>query len=105
MPINGNCMQQKKFTESGNYISGSYFLINVPHSESHYVFDPVNSFLRFQVTNNYDKNLTFDHSADIFFEKIEVLHSSCVLEQISSYGTLSAFLRIVKEIKIHVVIH
>ena len=48
MPINGNCMQQKKFTESGNYISGSYFLINVPHSESHYVFDPMNSFLRFQ---------------------------------------------------------
>ena len=96
MPIDGNCMQMMSVTVpatgSGDYKSGSYFLINVPRSGSHYVFDPANSFLRFQVTNNSDKNLTFDHSADSFFEKIEVLRAGSVLEQISSYGTLSAFL-------------
>ena len=71
MPIDGNCMQMMSVTVpatgSGDYKSGSYFLINVPRSGSHYVFDPANSFLRFQVTNNSDKNLTFDHSADSFF--------------------------------------
>ena len=77
MPIDGNCMQQMSVTVpatgSGDYDSGSYFLINVPRCGPQHVFAPMNSYLRFKVTNNSDKNVTFDDSADSFIEKLKVL--------------------------------
>ena len=48
--------------------------------------------IRFKVINSSDKNIALDHSADTFIEKLEVLHAGNVLEQINSYGQLSAML-------------
>ena len=56
------------------------------------MFDPMNSYLRFKVTNPGNQACTPDHSADSFIEKVEVLHAGNVLEQINSYGVLSSML-------------
>ena len=96
MPIDGNCMQQISVTVpatgSGPYYPGGYFLINIARCGQQFVFDPMNSFLRFKVTNPGDQSCTPDHRADSFIEKLEVLHAGNVLEQINSYGVLSSML-------------
>ena len=55
MSLSGNCKQQiaiaQPITGSGSYTLGSYFIINIPCCAPDYVFDPMNSFLRFNVYN------------------------------------------------------
>ena len=55
MPLDGGCTQQiaiaQPITGSGSYTLGSYFIINIPRCGPEYVFDPMNSFLRFNVYN------------------------------------------------------
>ena len=96
MPIDGNCMQQMSVTVpatgSGPYYPGGYFLINIARCGQQFVFDPMNSYLQFKVTNPGNQACTPDHSVDSFIEKVEVLHAGNVLEQINSYGVLSSML-------------
>ena len=96
MPIDGNCQQEIAVcvpaTGSGDYYAGSYFLLNIPRTGPSHVYDPMNSFLRFNVTNMDNQILTPDHSADSFIQKVEVLHAGNVLETIDNYGVLSSML-------------
>ena len=97
MPLDGNCKQQiaiaQPITGSGSYTLGSYFIINIPRCGPEYVFDPMNSFLRFNVYNA-DRTgvLAWDHSVNSIIARLEVLHSGNVLETIDNYPQLSALL-------------
>ena len=97
MPLDGGCTQQiaiaQPITGSGSYTLGSYFIINIPRCGPEYVFDPMNSFLRFNVYNA-DRTgvLNWDHSVNSIIARLEVLHSGNVLETIDNYPQLSALL-------------
>ena len=53
----------------------------------------MNSFLRFQACNiDAEQTCVVNHSADMFIQKVEVLHAGNVLETIDNYGTLSAIM-------------
>ena len=97
MPIDGNCKQQIAIsvpsTGASSYYLGSYFMINIPRAGPDYVFDPMNSFLRFKASVVDQAGvLSIDHSANSFIQKLEVLHAGNVLETIDNYQQLSAIL-------------
>ena len=97
MPIDGNCRQQIAVsvpcTGAQSYNMGTYFMINLPVCGPDYCFDPMNSFLRFKATNNDAAGvLMLGHSADSFFQKLEVMHAGNLLECIDNYQQLSAML-------------
>ena len=97
MPIDGNCKQQIAIsvpsTGASSYYLGSYFMINIPRAGPDYVFDPMNSFLRFKATIvDAAGVLSIDHSANSFCQKCEILHAGNVLETIDNYQQLSAIL-------------
>ena len=67
MPIDVTCQQDISVsvpsTGSGDYYAGSYFIINIPRASPSHVFDPMNSFLRFQACNlDADKACVVNHS-------------------------------------------
>ena len=95
MPIDGNCRQQIAVsvpcTGAQSYNMGTYFMINLPVCGPDYCFDPMNSFLRFKATNiDAAGVLMLGHSADSFFQKLEVMHAGNLLECIDNYQQLSA---------------
>jgi len=97
MPIDGNCSQEFSIsvpsTGSGDYYAGSYFLINIPRASHSHVFDPMNSFLRFQACNlDAGQTCVVNHSAESFIQKVEILHAGNVLETIDNYATLGAIM-------------
>ena len=70
MPIDGNCKQQIAIsvpsTGASSYYLASYFMINIPRAGPDYVFDPMNSFLRFKATIADQAGvLSIDHSATV----------------------------------------
>ena len=74
MPLDGGCKQQiaisQPCTGSDAYKLRTYFIINIPRCGQGYVFDPVNSFLRFNAYNS---------------DRTEVLHAENVLEVVDNY--------------------
>ena len=93
MPIDGNCFQEMAvvvpITGASTYNAGSYFIINIPRSGPNCVFDPANSFLRFNVWNtDTTASVTLDHSADNLIQTVEVLLAGNVLEIIDNYQIL-----------------
>ena len=97
MPLDGGCTQQiaiaQPITGSGSYTLGSYFIINIPRCGPDYVFDPMNSFLRFNVYNADGTGvLAWDHSVCSLVQRCEILHAGNVLETIDNYPQLSALL-------------
>ena len=81
MPIDGDCSQEISIsvpaTGSGDYYAGSYFLINIPRASHSHVFDPMNSFLRFQACNlDAGQACVVNHSAKTFIQKLKF----CMLE-------------------------
>ena len=97
MPLDGGCKQQiavaQPCTGSGAYPLGSYFIINIPRCGPDYVFDPMNSFLRFNASNSDGTGvLDWAHSVNSVISKLEVLHAGNVLETVDNYPQLSALL-------------
>ena len=97
LPIDGNCKQQiaiaQPCTGAGAYPLGSYFVINILRCSNDSVYDPMNSFLRFNASNSDGTGvLNFAHSANSLFQKLEVLHAGNVLETVDNYAQLSALL-------------
>ena len=97
MPISGNSKQQIAIsvpsTGAGTYNLATYAIINFPRCGFDYVFDPMNSFLRFKATIvDAAGILILDHSANSFIQKLEVLHAGNVLETIDNYQQLSAIM-------------
>ena len=96
MPIDGNCQQEIAMSVpvpgSGDYYAGSYFIINIPRSGPSHVFDPVNSFLRFKVSNLGDHIVNPNNSADSFISKVEVLYCGNVLETVDNYPVIASML-------------
>ena len=97
MAVDVRCKQQiavaQPCTGSNAYTLGSYFIINIPRCRPDYLFNPINSFLRFNASNADGTGvLNFDDSVNSLISKLEVLHAGNVLEVIDNSPQLSVFL-------------
>ena len=97
MPLSGGSKQQLSIalpiTGAGSYQLGSTFVINIPRCADDTVFDPANSFLRFNVYNSDGTGvLSWDHSANSVIKKLDVLHAGNLVESVDNYGNLAAML-------------
>ena len=97
MPLDGGCSQQMAIalpiTGAGSYQLGSTIVINIPRCSADTVFDPMNSFLRFNVHNADGTGvLVWDHSVSSLVKKCEVLHAGNLVESIDNYPQLAALL-------------
>ena len=97
MPLSGGAKQQMAvalpITGAGSYQLGSTFGINIPGCSDDTVFDPCNSFLRFNVYNSDGTGvLTWDHSVNSIIKKLDVLHAGNLVESIDNYGVFSSMM-------------
>ena len=97
MPLSGGAKQQMAIalpiTGAGSYQLGSTFLINIPRCSDDTVFDPCNSFLRFNVYNADGTGvLVWDHSVNSLLKQVDVLHAGNLVESIANYGQLASFM-------------
>ena len=80
-------------TGAGSYQLGLTFFINIPRCSEDTVFDPCNSFLRFNVSNADGTGvLVWDHSVNSLIKKVDVLHAGNLVESIDNYGQLASFM-------------
>ena len=101
MPFDGNCKQQIAFaqpiTGSGSYTLGSYFIINIPRCGPEYVFDPMNSFLRFNVYNADGTGvLNWDHSVNSILAESRYCTAEMYWKQSTTNLSSQLFLSIAK---------
>jgi hypothetical protein len=69
-------------------------IIEIPCGRRNTYYDPASSYLRFTVKNTDAANTFYvDNLASTFIERIDVFHSSNLLDQISNYNVLASMMK------------